>query len=248
MCFALWLIRRKDGLLGNCLLIVASLLMLRVMWLMVNPGQMIPVLCNETGMAIHAGAVYSVLITWGLLKLLRSADHTVQERIYDALRIFLIICAVQFAMEGIGFGFGAYREKMNSITGGNTALRDSQLMPTILFLTLEYCLCMLEHLMIAWILMLGVKLIERLEEDPYSADCQKMAQVIFSWCRKAIPIVAVSNMILNVGQVLLAPILVNVSMELRIPVLSLAVTFGIMALTRLLAQGKAIKDDNDLFI
>ena len=244
----LWLIRRDSGMLENGLLIVASILMLRVMWLMINPGQMTAYMRNDLGMTIHAGAVYSVMITWGLLKLLRSADRTVQERIYSALRIFLMICAVQFVMEGLGFGFSAFREKFNAVHAGNTALSDSQLMPTVLFMSLEYCLKVVEHLMIAWILMLGVKLLEKLEEDPYSEDCQKMAQVIFSWCKKAIPFAAVSNMLLNVGQVLMAPILVNVSMELRMPVLSLAVTFSVMALTRLLAQGKAIKDDNDLFI
>jgi hypothetical protein len=41
---------------------------------------------------------------------------------------------------------------------------------------------------------------------------------------------------------------VNVDFQLRLPVLSLAVTFGLMALVRLIDQGKALKEDNELFV
>ena len=97
-------------------------------------------------------------------------------------------------------------------------------------------------------LMLGTRLLDALEEDPYSQRCHALSVEIFRWCKKMIPLVAGVNLTLNLAQVLLAPLLVTVHLELRLPTLSLAVAFGMMALTRLLEEGKAIKEDNDLYV
>lgn len=249
LCVApLLLIRRGDGWRVNGLLVVGSAVMFWVMWLMVNPGMMPVTMRNEVGKAIYAGTIYSVMITWGVLKLMSRADLTVQEKIYEALRIFLLICAGQFVFVGLGMGMGQFRSQMNALAGSNTALSDAQLMPTVVFLALDFCFGLMENLMVAWILVLGTRLLDAMEEDPYSELTHKMSGIIFDWCKKTIPLVAVANLMLNLGQVVLAPILLNVELRLRLPTLSLAVAFGMMALTRLLGEGKAIKEDNDLFI
>ena len=249
MCVGpLLLIRRGDGRRSNCLLVLCSAVMFWVMWLMVNPGQMPANMRNDLGKAIYAGTIYSVMITWGVLRLMSRADLTVQSRIYQALRIFLLICAGQFLFVGLGLGLGQFRAQLNATEAGNTALTDMQLMPSIIFITMDFCYGLLENLAVAWALMLGTRLLDAMEEDPYSQRCHGISLEIFRWCKKMIPLVAGANMSLNVGQVILARWLVNVNLELRLPTLSLAVAFGMMALTRLLEEGKAIKDDNDLFV
>lgn len=244
----LLLVRKKDGWKRNGLLLLECLALFWVMWYMVNPNQMPLPLRNEVGMAIYAGAVYSVMITWGVNKLLAGADRMIQKEIYTALQVILLVCAVICLLDGVGLGFSAYRAGLDRVSAGNTALTDRQLFPTYLFLTLEFCLGMVEHLLVAWILGLGMKLLGKLEEDPYSESCEKMSEGIFALCRKAIPLILGTNMILNLGQVFFAGLLVNVDVTLRIPVVSLGLTFAMMALTRLLGEGKALKDDNDLFI
>lgn len=249
LCIApLLLIRKGDGWKVNGLLVLGSAVMFWVMWLMVNPGLMPATMRNDVGKAIYAGAIYSVMITWGVLKLMTKADMTVKSGIYSALRLFLMICAGQFLFVGLGLSGGEFKGVMDALFEENTALSDSQLMPTLLFITLDFSLSLLENLMIAWILLLATRLLDALEADPYSELSQKMAGVVFSWCKKAIPLVAVANLILNLGQVLFASVLVHVNLQLRIPAVSLAVAFGMMALSRLIGEGKAIKDDNDLFI
>lgn len=249
LCIApLLLIRKGDGWKVNGLLVLGSTVMFWVMWLMVNPGLMPATMRNDVGKAIYAGAIYSVMITWGVLKLMTKADMTVKSGIYSALRLFLMICAGQFLFVGLGLSGGEFKGVMDALFEENTALSDSQLMPTLLFITLDFSLSLLENLMIAWILLLATRLLDALEADPYSELSQKMAGVVFSWCKKAIPLVAVANLILNLGQVLFASVLVHVNLQLRIPAVSLAVAFGMMALSRLIGEGKAIKDDNDLFI
>ena len=249
LCIApLLLIRKGDGWRVNGLLIVASAVMFWVMWLMVNPGQMPAAMRSDVGKAIYAGAIYSVMITWGVLKLMTKADLTVQAKVYGALRIFLLICAGQFLLEGLGFGMGEFRSQLKQISEGNTALSSAQLMPSFLFAALDFAFGVMESMLVARILVLGTRLLDALEEDPYSEHCHRLSGEIFLWCKKTIPLVAVSNLFLNLSQVLFASVLVNVNLQLRIPALSLAVAFGMMALTRLLGEGKAIKEDNDLFI
>ena len=42
--------------------------------------------------------------------------------------------------------------------------------------------------------------------------------------------------------------LVDVQMELAVPVMGVAVCFAMLAVTKLLVRGKELKDDNDLFV
>ena len=49
-------------------------------------------------------------------------------------------------------------------------------------------------------------------------------------------------------QIVLAERLTYIDISVRIPVLSMAICFGMTALTKLLVRGKELKDDNDLFI
>lgn len=244
----LLLIRKEDSKKENALLVLASALMFWVMWLMVNPGQIPANLRNDVGKAIYAGTIYSVFITWGVLKLMLRIDLTIQANVYGALRIFLLICAVQFVLEGFGFGFSNFSAKLTEARDHNTALTIDQLMPTFVFLALDFSLHAVENAMVAWILVLGARLLTELEKDPYSEACHNLSKGIFKWCRKTIRLVAAANLALNLGQVVLAPYLVNVDFTLRIPALSLGLTFGMMALIRLLGQGKELKEDNDLFI
>lgn len=244
----LLLIRKKDRNLENALLLLASVLLFRVMWLMVNPGQMPVVLRSELGSAIYAGAVYSVFITWGVLRLMRGTDGFILWNVYHALRVFLLICAAQFVLEGFVLGFAELLGQLEMLRESNTALTAAQLMPSFLFLTLEYVSGAVERGLVAWVLYLGAKLLTELETDPYSEACQQKSEEIFRWCRNAMILVTAMSCGINLAQVLMASWLVKLDFTLRIPAVSLGITFGMMALTRLLAQGKALKDDNDLFV
>ena len=52
----------------------------------------------------------------------------------------------------------------------------------------------------------------------------------------------------NLAQILLTPILHNISASLTVPVMGLAVCFAMLAVTKLLVRGKALKDESDLFV
>lgn len=242
------LIRKSDSARENLLLVLATAVLFRVMWLMVNPNMMPAPMRNEVGKSIYAGAVYSVFVTWGITKLMLKTDLSEQGKIYKALRVFLAVCATLFLVSGFGVGISSFRADLNRLTAENTLLSENQLMPSIMFLTAEFTFRAAESVLMAWILFLAFRLVLELEEDPYSQRCHDLSCVITLWCRRTIRVVAASNLAMNLGQVLLAGKLVNVDVVLHLPVVSLAVTFGMMALTRLLDQGKALKEDNELFV
>lgn len=244
----LLLIRKSDSSRENLLLVLATAVLFRVMWLMVNPDMMPYTMRNEVGKSIYAGAVYSVFVTWGVTKLMLKTDLNASEKIYQALRTFLLACAALFLIDGVGLGLSSFRADLNGMTAANTMLSDSELLPSIMFLAGAFTFRVAESILVAGILFIAYRLVLELEADPYSQHCHDISCSIFLWSRRTIRVVAASNLAMNLGQVLFAGYLVNVDFQLRLPVLSLAVTFGMMALTRLLDQGKALKEDNELFV
>ena len=244
----LLLIRTSDSSRENMLLVLATAVLFRVMWLMVNPNMMPQTMRNDVGRSIYAGAVYSVFVTWGITKLMLKTDLTESGKVYRVLRTFLLVCAALFLIDGIGLGLSSFRADLNEMTAANTMLSESELLPSIMFLAGSFTFRVVESVLVAGILFIAYRLVMELEEDPYSQRCHDISCSIFLWCRRTIRVVAASNLAMNLGQVLFAGNLVNVDFQLRLPVLSLAVTFGMMALTRLLDQGKALKEDNELFV
>ena len=52
----------------------------------------------------------------------------------------------------------------------------------------------------------------------------------------------------RLAALLLTPLLMNISVSVTFPVMGMAVCFTMLAVTKLLVRGKALKDDNDLFV
>ena len=74
------------------------------------------------------------------------------------------------------------------------------------------------------------------------------AAAVGKTCRDALAIICLSGLMLNLGQLLLSPILMNVHVSVTFPVMGMAVCFTMLAVTQLLVRGKELKDDNDLFV
>lgn len=248
VCLIPLLVWWRSGRRGeDWLLVLLSVVLVLVLYLMVNPALRPGMLQNEVGDVVYAGAVWSVLVTWSVLKLLRSGETILERNIYRALRIFLLICAAECLMEGFGLGFADLRERIAALWEGNTMF-GVNLGPTYCFLILGFLADAVEQGLLAWIFWKGVKLLEELEADPYGGGCAAAGREAALWCRRTLKIVSLSNLALNLGQIFLAGMLQDVSVTVRLPVTSLAVAFGLLALTRLLTEGKELKDDNDLFI
>lgn len=242
----LLLMGKRDPRKENILLVLASGVMFYVMYWMVNPFKIPSTLGEEMGKVIGAGAVYSVLITWGVLRLLRAGDSVVEHNAYGALRIFLLICGVECVLS-CGLSLARIPEKIQQIQSANT-MPGLDLTATYVFTALSSLAIAMEYGLDAGVLWMGSRLLRELGEDPYSESCGAAARKTVGCCKNALTAILLASLALNLGQLIFAGSLHNMDMTVRIPVVSLAIVFLTLAITRLLSQGKALKEDNDLFI
>lgn len=239
------LVRRRDYA-EDWLLVLTSAALFYVLYLMINPGRMLSSLGGDMGRVIYSGTVCSIVISWGCLKLLRAAGKQTLD-VYKSLRVLLMCCAVLWIVAGFGAGFGECMATIASVREGNT-MPGQNLLPTYLFAVLSFAVQAMEYSLDAVLLLWGVNLLQELEADAYSQQCCAVAERLGKRCKYYLTAIILSNLALNLGQICFASRLYNIDTTVRIPVFSMALLFGAMALSRLLSQGRELKEENDLYI
>ena len=238
-----WRSRRRTE---DALLVLLSGVLAVVLYYMINPNLRQGVMQNEVGDAVYAGAVWSTLVTWGLLKLLYTGAWDREKNVYRALRIFLLLCAASCIVGCFGTGTARIVHNLRLRQVVNGSLDDTGL--DMAFLVLTYLAAAVEKGLCAWVLYRGAALLEELERDPFGAGCVAAAERVSRSCRDCLTIMSLTALALNIAQILLAPLLRNIAVSVSIPVLGMAVCFAMLAVTKLLVRGKELKDDNDLFV
>lgn len=231
----------------DVLLAVAAGMLFWVMYLLSNPGAISGPLSGSAGETVCVGGMLSVLVAWGVIKLLRVSRRVRQEKVYQALRLFLLICAANLVFIGFnksGLLLLSTVKVLKQLPYGDGLSRTIavavQIALAVVWLV-EYCFD-------AAVMLRGATLLRCLEQDPYGQPCIHAAESLASISREALVCIILSQAALNVAQVLLIKHLYLFSVELNLPVRSLALVFTALALTRLLSQGRQLKEDNDLFI
>lgn len=240
----LWRSRRRTE---DWLLLLLPLMLAVVLYYMVNPNLRSPLLQDEVGDLIYSFSVWVLLATWGVLKLLYSGKWVLENNIYRALRVFLLLCASSCLISGLGVGTANLIYQIKNYTG-NIAPYFDQAPFTIPFLLLDYLAELVEGALTALVLYKGVHLLYRLEADPFGEECVNAAEDVSRWCRRTLAVSCLVSLFLNLGLLLTADLVMNLSVELRFPVFGMAVAFAILAVTKLLVRGKELKDETDLFI
>jgi hypothetical protein len=238
-----WRSRRRTE---DALLVLLSGVLAVVLYYMINPNLRQSVMQNEVGDAVYAGAVWSTLMTWGVLKLLYTGAWNREKNVYRALRIFLLLCAASCLVDCFGTGTARIVHNLRLRQAVNGSLDYTGL--DMAFLMLTYLAAAVEKGLCAWVLYRGVGLLRELEEDPFGAGCVAAAERVSGSCRDCLTVMSLTALALNIAQILLAPLLRNISVSVSIPVLGMAVCFALLSVTRLLVRGKELKDDNDLFV
>lgn len=245
-CIPLIFWRRSKRKGEDWLLVLLCGVLALVLYYMVNPNLRHSLLQNHVGDTVYASAVWSTIVTWGVLKLVRSGEERLERNIYRILRIFLLLCAASCLMEAFGTGLAGLRQgfERNSMDYGFGIVKE----PTYLFLILDYLALAAEKGLTAVVLYKGSTLLEELEADPFSEECVRAAGEVSRWCRQSLVIISLTVLALNIGQLLMSGLLLNVYLTVNFPVMGMAVSFAMLAVTKLLVRGKELKDESDLFI
>ena len=228
------------------LLVLLSGVLAVVLYYMVNPNLRQSVMQNAVGDAVYAGTVWSTLMTWGVLKLLYTGAWDQERNVYRVLRIFLLLCAASCLVDCFGTGTARIVHILRLRQAVTGSIDYSGL--DLAFLMLFYLTAAVEKGLCAWVLYRGAVLLESLERDPFGAGCVTAAERVSGSCRDSLTIMILTALVLNIAQILMAPMLQNISVAVSIPVTGMTVCFALLSVTRLLVRGKALKDDNDLFV
>ena len=243
---ALFLFRRMKGKRypEDLLLLAASAALFYSLYLLINPA------LAEARYSLMAkpalnGLVWVLIAAWLVLALLRLAfeDKRGAEKcgklILFALSAVYVFCLFyQYPAEAAG--------EIRALNAANTFHGGLQLSWFVIVLrTLAAAIpCALS----LFALYLSRLLLDRATEDRYSEQTLTLSGRLARFCRAALT----ADVLLCAGvyllQIVLAPKLRSISFDVKLPVSSVAVALAALLLSRLLGEGKQLKEDNDLFV
>ena len=254
----IWYLLRKVQKRGfqyedSFLLLVLSIFIFLVMYWMVNTDkitELFPIggtFGDEIGKAILGCTVYSVLSAYLVIRILRLFFESKIEQLNQYLRILLGVLNVIFVWIIFGSCLDSLLESIKTLKAGNVG-NEAELGVTYVILGLGFMVEALPYVLNIVTVFLALKLIDVMSTDGYSEDTVIIANKLSQWCAKALAVVMLSNVSLNLIQLVLAKKLRNMNSNLSIPVVSIAFVLAVLILARMIAENRKLKGDNDLFI
>ncbi len=235
----------EDGLLA-----VLSVLLFYVLYLMINPGLLGKTLGNNVaslgvGKMMLGVVVYSVLAGYLTLRVLRRA-HTAEVKLLQKyLRGVLYLLGAGFVWAVFGGCLGELQASLKNLADGNTAGGTGV---SMVFLVLRFLVDALPYLLDTMIVVTGLDTLAALEADRYGETAAALARKLSGQCGFALAAAVLSNVIFNLLQLAAAGELLVIDGTVELPVFSILFVLVVLFLTRLLAENRKLKTDNDLFV
>ena len=233
----------KEYINENIVLCCMSIAVFITLFSMANPSKLLAAFPYFTAEAlpvvkgVMGCMVWSFIILWAILRLVRLFRSGDTNKLLSYLRVTLhALCILFVAVIAISCG--------SALLDGLSTTQKSMdnMMAVIRFLasSLPYIFDIAITLSLLTLLDLYI---EKNEDDTV-----RHAESLSKRCCLALGITAASTTILNVLQLLLSRFLSNISVNVEIPVVSLAFILLILILSRLIVENRKLQSDNDLFI
>ncbi len=231
-------LRRADALLA-----VLSALLFWVLYLMVNPGLL------TAWLNLAAGGIVgrAVLAGWLVLRALEMARGAGAGRLLLGLGWLLgLLAAALVAAAFAGRAAGA-QAAVVSLRNGNLG-SEGTLGPSYVFLILGQGVAALPYALDAMVALRARGLVLELERDRYSQAAVAAAEGLSRLCARALAVTVGANLTFQLLQLACARWLRSLNTQVSFPLMSMAFVLGALLLSRLIREGKQLKDDNDLFV
>jgi len=243
----------EDGLLA-----VLSVLLFAVLYIMINPGVMTRIFGTSAvipmGKAMLGGMVWSVIAGYGVLRILRmffAADRMQLQRYFSA---FLYVLALLCIWIACGTQLSALFARISAVYAANQGTEDG-LFVTCIFLVLRYLGAVLPYVLGVIVLEAAIRLLALQRSDPDTPHIGAAADRLSVLCGKSVAAAVVTNIGINLLQLLCAGFLRDIHGNLELPVFSVGLVLAVLLLARyiaenarLRAENRRLQDDNDLFI
>ncbi len=245
----------------DALLVLLSILSFVFLYRFVNPASIPSVLPamfgNVFGKALMGQMIYSVMLTYILLKFLRHTYTSDRKILQKYLVIFLGALAILFVYQAAGNDFSQFTDGLRnqsstpnfldvSLTVNQSSSVNGLLSVVISFVGL--LVRSVSSLSSVIIIFSVLELLENLEKGRYSEETVRMAQYMSNLCGVLLAITILSSLVYNLLQYLLANHLQNLTMNMDIPLLPIIFLLAILFATQLLRDNRKLQEDNSLFI
>ena len=207
---------------------------------------------------IAAAVVWvSLLVFWGVLRLLRGMEEAPLERLSGVLRILLVGCAALLVFAAASRVSGAIVE-INNLQQDWTLFLAVASVPEPSGLTGDQALNialalplveLIPDLLGAWMLLLAADLTTALARDPFGEESVGQCVTTARWSRLAIQATLV--LALGVNLVKLArydSLITEVKVSLDLPLIPLILSAALYLLCRCVQRGRELQEDNDSII
>lgn len=234
----------------------SSLLLIGLAFCAANPSYL-----NDdfgTTWLIAAAVVWvSLLVFWGVLRLLRGMEEAPLEKLSGVLRILLVGCAALLVFAAALHGSRAVAAAVDGpapeqiamgqlITGGPF---DRVMSSGSLWLTTVLALAeLVPNLLAAWVLLLAADLTDALAQGPFSGESAARCAATARRCRLAIQLTLALALGGNLVKLALVGVIPQVQFSLDLPLLPLPLAAALYLLCRCIQRGKELQEDNDSII
>ena len=234
----------------------SSLLLIGLAFCAVNPSYL-DRLFGSTLLIAAAVIWVSLLVFWGVLRLLRGMEEAPLEKLSGVLRILLVGCAALLVFAAASRVSGAIVE-INNLQQDWTLFLAVASVPEPSGLTGDQALNialalplveLIPDLLGAWMLLLAADLTTALARDPFGEESVGRCVTTARWSRLAIQATLVLT--LGVNLVKLArydSLITEVKVSLDLPLIPLILSAALYLLCRCVQRGRELQEDNDSII
>lgn len=234
----------------------SSLLLIGLAFCAVNPSYLDRFFGST--LLIAAAVIWvSLLVFWGVLRLLRGMEEAPLEKLSGVLRILLVGCAALLVFAAAARVSGAIVE-INNLQQDWTLFLAVASVPEPSGLTGDQALNialalplveLIPDLLGAWMLLLAADLTTALARDPFGEESVGRCVTTARWSRLAIQATLV--LALGVNLVKLArydSLITEVKVSLDLPLIPLILSAALYLLCRCVQRGRELQEDNDSII
>lgn len=254
-----WIYLRKKGrtIKADSMLFLLSAVLFYVLYYSVNPGLLKTQIAGSGGIYL-SGLFYSVLVTYGVIRISNMAMTGGRGEIQKLLRIFLYLLAVLFGGAVLMELFVALPEAIKSagevytsatmvfdLTGSNYMVSATLLYAVA---ALDIFMNMMPYVFDIVIIIKALHLLKELEQDWYSKESVRAAGTLSEVTGRCLVIVTVLGLIYNLIQFIGRNSLLHSKMQISIPIVSIVFLLSVLLLARYIRSGQELKEENEMFI
>ena len=243
---------RRRSCRADWLLPVLSVMLYAALWFYVNPSYMnvylSPLPLGDFSGYLLGTVLYSLLLTWLLLRCIRSFEKTGYRRLLFGLQLLLYAYILILAMESLWQGVSAFTAPFQELSEKNSAAGSLQLNVTAFFLILQAIPRLLPKAAELILLAMGAGFLRSFRRAAFSADTGARLERLRITSGRLLVLLLVSNVGISLLQLAFSGLLLSSSYIITFPLAEIIVVLGIRILSLLYLESKRLKEDNDMFI